>query len=440
MKKVYDYSRSNNSSADSIGEDLSFDDSDCLNGSENFNSTYNANASVDLKTLKNKKDLYVSKKSSINKKKKQLENDKKFSRWTSVYYTFFNNNMNNNITLNELDLRCKFCFKCDETEKQSKRSMSENKLIREGLSIHENQVTSLADLKGFIDKYSSKRRENFFSKIFKRKRNNNKLSKTQITRDFNLFKTHNPVPKNSTEKFFIDSNGRPLSFNTMTPPDNNFVSLLKKEIEKTQIQENARIIKTLQQKTEFENNAKSIEASSRKNIENKESINNNFTPNPINPPKVFSQKRLSILSSYEIKDAENILNSFNNRPKSSNNDNKPINLKIKQIKSSKNNKQNKAPIDLENFNNVISNKHSFIVELDRYSAILKKKKNSLRQFEHLIDYRDAEDYFDQIASKNHTLLRKFGSELEKVDTTSRRVQAFTTNILEKLDSAKKVEI
>jgi hypothetical protein len=60
-------------------------------------------------------------------KRKGEENGKK-SPWSTLYYTFFNNFYKKNfVTLNEINLRCRFLWKIDQLEKEARRSKSESK-------------------------------------------------------------------------------------------------------------------------------------------------------------------------------------------------------------------------------------------------------------------------------------------------------------------------
>ena len=60
-------------------------------------------------------------------KQKGEENGKK-STWSTLYYTFFNNFYKKNfVTLNEINLRCRFLWKIDQLEKEARRAKSEPK-------------------------------------------------------------------------------------------------------------------------------------------------------------------------------------------------------------------------------------------------------------------------------------------------------------------------
>ena len=92
-----------NSSSDEVGEDNSYDES----GKDEFDEH-----SID--EIKNKMARYKQYISKINKKKKELIQDKTTSLWQAVYYSFFCDHHSGAVTLHELSLRCKFLFNMDK--------------------------------------------------------------------------------------------------------------------------------------------------------------------------------------------------------------------------------------------------------------------------------------------------------------------------------------
>jgi len=145
-------------SEDSIGTDSSFE----LNENEIPGNNINLNSDNNntLEELKYKHDKYVQYTKRIYQKSKELEQDKNTSMWCSLYYTFFNNfNKKSTITLNELELRCKFLFKMDKIEKE------ENKKKKSKSVEKNNMITPYTNLNEFIKFFSEKKYENYLSKI-----------------------------------------------------------------------------------------------------------------------------------------------------------------------------------------------------------------------------------------------------------------------------------
>ena len=149
-------------SEDSVGTDSSFE----LNEDEVVGNNINLNSDNNntLEELKYKHDKYVQYTKRIYQKSKELEQDKSTSMWCSLYYTFFNNfNKKSTITLNELELRCKFLFKMDKIEKE------ENKKKRAKSHEKNNVITPYTNLNEFIKFFSEKKYDNYMIK--KKERN-----------------------------------------------------------------------------------------------------------------------------------------------------------------------------------------------------------------------------------------------------------------------------
>ena len=136
-----------NSSSDSVGLDDSIDD---------LNSDKNDFPSIEDVQFKNKR--YEDFRRKIYIKKKELEDDKTGTMWKSLYYTFFNNQVKNSITINELELRCKFLFNMDKI----------NKLDDE---IKKKKIETLTNIEPFIQHYNLKRDDNLLINIFSKKQN-----------------------------------------------------------------------------------------------------------------------------------------------------------------------------------------------------------------------------------------------------------------------------
>ena len=191
-------------SEDSVGTDSSFE----LNEDEVVGNNINLNSDNNntLEELKYKHDKYVQYTKRIYQKSKELEQDKSTSMWCSLYYTFFNNfNKKSTITLNELELRCKFLFKMDKIEKE------ENKKKRAKSHEKNNVITPYTNLNEFIKFFSEKKYDNYMSKIFHKKKSNS-LPKEKLKKKKEI---KNENQKNNN---IIQNNYRLLDMYNITEP------------------------------------------------------------------------------------------------------------------------------------------------------------------------------------------------------------------------------
>ena len=191
-------------SEDSVGTDSSFE----LNEDEVVGNNINLNSDNNntLEELKYKHDKYVQYTKRIYQKSKELEQDKSTSMWCILYYTFFNNfNKKSTITLNELELRCKFLFKMDKIEKE------ENKKKRAKSHEKNNVITPYTNLNEFIKFFSEKKYDNYMSKIF-HKTKSNSLPKEKLKKKKEI---KNENQKNNN---IIQNNYRLLDMYNITEP------------------------------------------------------------------------------------------------------------------------------------------------------------------------------------------------------------------------------
>ena len=139
------------SSEDSAGTDSSFDSIQ-----ENVSSNSSIQRSHQHKghDIKMKHDSYSRYINSLTQKTKEMNNPN--TSWLSLYYNFFNASTNTSkTTLNELNLRCKFLFKYDTIEKDSKkRANSCNQ------SFH-----PYTNINHFLKYFSEKKYDNYSSKL-----------------------------------------------------------------------------------------------------------------------------------------------------------------------------------------------------------------------------------------------------------------------------------
>ena len=118
---------SDGTSEDTEGKDSSFDSiNDELESEQKKKKEANENKSAKLlEYLQFKQQKYQE---LMRKVKQKGEENGKKSPWCTLYYTFFNNFYKKNfVTLNEINLRCRFLWKIDQLEKEARRSKSEPK-------------------------------------------------------------------------------------------------------------------------------------------------------------------------------------------------------------------------------------------------------------------------------------------------------------------------
>ena len=118
---------SDGTSEDTEGKDSSFDSiNDELESEPKKKKEANENKSAKLlEYLQFKQQKYHE---LMRKVKQKGEENGKKSPWCTLYYTFFNNFYKKNfVTLNEINLRCRFLLKIDQLEKEARRSKSEPK-------------------------------------------------------------------------------------------------------------------------------------------------------------------------------------------------------------------------------------------------------------------------------------------------------------------------
>ncbi len=148
---------SDNTSEDSIGSDSSFDS--IKNEREEGTLRIKKDNNSILEDLKFKHDRYIQYKKSIYQKNDEFKKENSQSMWRILYYTFFNNfNQKSTITLNELELRCKFLFNMDKI----------NKLDDE---IKKKKIETLTNIEPFIQYYNLKRDDNLLINIFSKTTN-----------------------------------------------------------------------------------------------------------------------------------------------------------------------------------------------------------------------------------------------------------------------------
>ena len=178
---------SDGTSEDSEGKDSSFE-------SINRKEDYKDKSAKLLDNLRFKQQKYQE---LIKKTKQKGEENGKNSPWCTLYYTFFNNFYKKNfVTLNEINLRCRFLWKIDQLEKEAKRSKSEGK---------DYINKPLTNLNEFIN-YFSEKKYSINPKKQKEEKKSDKTSKKEKNQD-SIFSSNNNISiKNISKKDGKDGN------------------------------------------------------------------------------------------------------------------------------------------------------------------------------------------------------------------------------------------
>ena len=187
---------SDGTSEDSEGKDSSFESiNDELESESNNKKEENENKSAKLlEYLRFKQQKYQE---LIKKTKQKGEENGKKSTWCTLYYTFFNNFYKKDfVTLNEINLRCKFLWKIDQLEKEARRSKSESK------DYINKPLTNLSE---FITYFSDKK----YNLIPSKKQKEDKKSEKGLRKDKNqetLFNNNTISIKTISKKDGKDNN------------------------------------------------------------------------------------------------------------------------------------------------------------------------------------------------------------------------------------------
>ena len=192
---------SDGTSEDSEGKDSSFEsvNEEIEQEQESFNkNNMKYKSSKLLDNLKYKQQKYQE---LIKKTKQKGEEHGKKSTWCTLYYTFFNNFYKKNfVTLNEINLRCRFLWKIDQLEKESQRSKSEQK---------EYVNKPLTNLNEYVNYFSDKKYHISSPKKQKESKGGDKnIQKKEKIQENNILLNSNStmVNKNISKKDIKDNN------------------------------------------------------------------------------------------------------------------------------------------------------------------------------------------------------------------------------------------
>ena len=178
---------SDGTSEDSEGKDSSFEsvNEEIEQEQESFNKNntkYKSGKLLD--NLKYKQQKYQE---LIKKTRQKGEEHGKKSTWCTLYYAFFNNFYKKNfVTLNEINLRCRFLWKIDQLEKESQRSKSEQK---------EYINKPLTNLNEFVNYFTDKKYQTSSPKKLKENKSGEKsyIKKKEKNQDNNLLLNTNNI-------------------------------------------------------------------------------------------------------------------------------------------------------------------------------------------------------------------------------------------------------
>ena len=187
---------SDGTSEDSEGKDSSFESINDELETESINrkEDYKDKSAKLLDNLRFKQQKYQE---LIKKTKQKGEENGKNSPWCTLYYTFFNNFYKKNfVTLNEINLRCRFLWKIDQLEKEAKRSKSEGK---------DYINKPLTNLNEFIN-YFSEKKYSINPKKQKEEKKSDKISKKEKNQDSIFCSNNNMSIKNISKKDGKDGN------------------------------------------------------------------------------------------------------------------------------------------------------------------------------------------------------------------------------------------
>lgn len=147
--KYSNHNKSNNSgtSEDSEGKDSSFESVNEEAEKYRENLMTKSKSVPSLEELKSRQEKFNE---LIRRTKQKGKEEGKRISWSTLYYTFFNNFYKKNfVTLNEIDLRCKFLLRADQQEKITPRTKSDQKDFYKS--------KPLTNLNEFINYFSDKK-------------------------------------------------------------------------------------------------------------------------------------------------------------------------------------------------------------------------------------------------------------------------------------------
>ena len=363
-----------NSSSDEVGEDNSYDES----GKDEFDEH-----SID--EIKNKMARYKQYISKINKKKKELIQDKTTSLWQAVYYSFFCDHHSGAVTLHELSLRCKFLFNMDKVSGFEKE-------------IEKKKIKPLTNVDQFIRMYSLKKNDNPLLKLLAEKKDKEK------------------------NKNMLDLQRKIIAYNLKKKSD--MINLKK---DKEDNEDDIIIKKVSNTKLNLEVSSKNLKNSQNNNngyggvnkmkgmnkSRSADNINASIYPNKESNEKAHYLKSLLELNGFNLEDEElyDII--------------QELTAKYKETKDTQ---------KLDNLTKIIKGDFIYKQELDN---AIKSNDPILKELRYLLDVNSERPFL--INNINVDLIAKYEHSLQPQDRLSRIADNFISKILNNLNPNFKID-
>ena len=358
-----------NSSSDEVGEDNSYDES----GKDEFDEH-----SID--EIKNKMARYKQYISKINKKKKELIQDKTTSLWQAVYYSFFCDHHSGAVTLHELSLRCKFLFNMDKVSGFEKE-------------IEKKKIKPLTNVDQFIRMYSLKKNDNPLLKLLAEKKDKEK------------------------NKNMLDLQRKIIAYNLKKKSD--MINLKKDKedneddiiIKKVNLEASSKNLKNSQNNNNGYGGANKMKGMNKSR--SADNINASIYPNKESNEKAHYLKSLLELNGFNLEDEElyDII--------------QELTAKYKETKDTQ---------KLDNLTKIIKGDFIYKQELDN---AIKSNDPILKELRYLLDVNSERPFL--INNINVDLIAKYEHSLQPQDRLSRLVNDFISKILSKLNPNFKID-
>ena len=363
-----------NSSSDEVGEDNSYDES----GKDEFDEH-----SID--EIKNKMARYKQYISKINKKKKELIQDKTTSLWQAVYYSFFCDHHSGAVTLHELSLRCKFLFNMDKVSGFEKE-------------IEKKKIKPLTNVDQFIRMYSLKKNDNPLLKLLAEKKdkekNKNMLDLQRKIIAYNLKKKSDMI-------------------NLKKDKEDNEDDIIIKKVSNTKLnlEASSKNLKNSQNNNNGYSGANKMKGMNKSR--STDNINASIYPNKESNEKAHYLKSLLELNGFNLEDEElyDII--------------QELTAKYKETKDTQ---------KLDNLTKIIKGDFIYKQELDN---AIKSNDPILKELRYLLDVNSERPFL--INNINVDLIAKYEHSLQPQDRLSRIADNFISKILNNLNPNFKID-
>lgn len=363
-----------NSSSDEVGEDNSYDES----GKDEFDEH-----SID--EIKNKMARYKQYISKINKKKKELIQDKTTSLWQAVYYSFFCDHHSGAVTLHELSLRCKFLFNMDKVSGFEKE-------------IEKKKIKPLTNVDQFIRMYSLKKNDNPLLKLLAenkdKEKNKNMLDLQRKIIAYNLKKKSDMI-------------------NLKKDKEDNEDDIIIKKVSNTKLnlEASSKNLKNSQNNNNGYGGVNKMKGMNKSR--SADNINASIYPNKESNEKAHYLKSLLELNGFNLEDEElyDII--------------QELTAKYKETKDTQ---------KLDNLTKIIKGDFIYKQELDN---AIKSNDPILKELRYLLDVNSERPFL--INNINVDLIAKYEHSLQPQDRLSRIADNFISKILNNLNPNFKID-